>query len=498
MIEMRKRISFVFVFLLFTQVQSALSNEESLNFNTFNPNALRALLPQTFSTEPPSVIAYTGDYTLDSKIIFRAISQANSASKVTAIQGPQMAIYLSKGYYRLNQIFLAVNNAEYLSLDSRGEYVLSVPIIIREGAGLVLDNDVLKLNAEQGTFLLNSGELYVYDSTIQSWDIELQQPKQLKYRNKAVPWLERGFILNEGAASVFLVNSLFSHLGQPGFAFSHGISFQGKNPNQDVDALSIERLYQVSGKPKGVIAGNTVENGYKGMNFNNVQSTLILGNVFRHSVSDNVSVKNVHDTVQISRNVFVGSRYGDGLYVSSIQQVELLYNLMANNAGDGVNLFRIGDRSLVENNVFLSNAKSGLFAKENNALIGKNNIAIGNARSGIRVRDNNSVRMSSGRFAQNGYYGIELESVFDTENTNIPTQLNFSQVDLLDNQFDENFDSALSVKGQTKLWMHGNEFSGLGGTSFGGLLTPHTADILQQNSSEAGYIFCNGKEEYCQ
>jgi len=400
--------------------------------------------------------------------------------------------------YSLRQVRQLLADESLLQQLSDGTFLLRSPLIIRPGATLVIRDSTLKMSAEGKAFIHNSGELYVYDSTVIGWSEEARQHASLSNSGNALPWLERSFIYGQGDSLSVLVASHFSHLGQPGFKFAQGLFFEAANDESDFEPLSVERFTRLTGRPRILLVGNEFVHCYRAVHMAQGKSAIVIGNLFKSSVVQHLTLSDVSEKVVLVRNVFNTATLGSGVLLNRLESANVQQNLFLRNHKHGLEMRNTWAESTVNGNQAIANGGSGLFFEKNTQVLLSDNQLLGNATHGVHVKSPGEIHFKRELFSENGFYGVQLENEFEAQQEEATKRhIGFLTAHLEEVTFDDNYDATLGLKGEVGLTLENANFKSVGGPRFKGQIAPFAGQLLQQLQDNQQYQRCFSSSGAC-
>lgn len=359
------------------------------------------------------------------------------------------ALLLKSGAFTLDALFEALAGGEQKGLlaESGEGYRLNIPLVIAEGAALVLaDGDHLELATERGAFIVNQGLLRIVDSAVTG---SAANGRVLDFHP---------FIMTVRGGRARIDNSRFSDLGYDGQPLMSGLSFAsslfaGKKSSGSVadSVLTNIRSVEVTGIDAFLFERNRVEAARGiGVRLERLGASVIRDNVIFASGQHGLLLIGGKDAA-VTGNV-IAQNAGRGIFArDGVGHLTMLANVLVANGAEGISL--------------AGGACVDIFA----------NAAVDNRRDGIGVAQSFGVRVSDNLLAQNRGAGL---AVSDSITPDDVTQIT-------GNRFLANI-SGISGERFARLLLKGNDFSNQLPVLFAGALQYETPRYLTFMRDHAG------------
>lgn len=281
---------------------------------------------------------------------------------------------------------------ELIDIAANGDLVLSIPLVVRAAAVLLVTNTTLKLNQSAGAFIVNGGGLYVDDATIIA--------TQTADTNSAVSLFHkasefRPFIVSWGGSTTQITRSRISHLG-----------FQ----NDKAYGVTISDFHKSTDRtlaPVAWIEDTVFEGMYFGVYTYDAGTTVVHRNRFMDCIVYGIDPHDRSTDLWIVDNEVTGTQQKHGIILSrEVDDAHLIRNRSHHNAGAGIMLDRSSVRALLLENQTDNNGTDGVAVYESGHARIINHTARGNAKHGIYVRNSADVLIVDSRMSDNGRYGL--------------------------------------------------------------------------------------------
>lgn len=357
------------------------------------PAAVRSLLPATYDGQA-KLAPVEGERYLDE--VFRR----EIGVELTKRQGREAAVFIAVegGAIKLEQLVAQLDDPGIARL-SEGTVTLRLPVLIREGATLVIDGEqtpTLRLAEDAGALIGNAGKLFVMDSALVGWNDEAEKPSRFVKKSRFRPYLT-SFIRSE----TYLVNSRFAHLG---FAApsAYGLSLTTQPERKHGEPTDES--------PMGELIGNTFEDLYYGFYSFEARDVAIVDNVYRDSIVYAIDPHDRTTRLLITGNTTTGTKERHGIIGSrGVSQSYIWNNKSYGNAGSGVMLDRNCYGNVVANNeVYGNNQGIAVYESSDNRVIG--NTVVGNNKSAIRIRNSTDITVQENLLVGHGDYAFEVSA----------------------------------------------------------------------------------------
>lgn len=313
---------------------------------------------------------------------------------ITQQQDVPRALVVDSGVWRLPELVRAVGDAKVLS----GDHVLGLPLLIRPGAAVVIDNGAwLKLDRMRGAFILNLGELQVRDARLTAWEAATRKPARLRS-----PSYFRPYVLGWGGSRTVIHHSLVEGLGfsehlSGGLGFARGpFGLKGLEGNRAPEAwLTRNRIIDAWTALR--ISGGPVR---------------VCGNVVDGSHAHGIQVEDSSGPVRVVGNHLHGVRNGNAISMTATSGAWVAGNIIEDNAQSGLVLAASRGAWLVGNTA-RRNRSDGLRLQGSGATV-IDTVSSQNGDHGLQVRDGAHVRIQGFVATGNGGAGIEATRQAET------------------------------------------------------------------------------------
>lgn len=382
---------------------------------------------------------------------------------ITQQKNVPRAIVIESGIWRLPQLQMALAADSGALLRQGNAYTLRLPLLIRGGAGLVIENgQVLHLGRERGAFIINTGSLHVNNASVQAWDEQSGRASEADRSTVFKP-----FVLGWSGSITVLEKATIKGLG---FAegLSHGLTF-AVGP-KGMAGMTLPA-------PATVFISNSQLDGL----YNAVHASAIPNVRVCNSQINNSRMSSI-DLDEGSSGVFVGNRIeknkgAHSIYFSKgVRNTWLLGNSITQSMGTGLAISGSGG-VVVADNDFSENKDAITLSESENIRLADNKISA-NRRHGISLRDARNIVFQDGYIGGNKGVGILAQVSAPAKPGSSVRMLGVIGVQLADNH-----SSAIVIDPSYGLTLSQAEFLYPGRkrrSVFRGLLNQFEADILRR------------------
>lgn len=306
-----------------------------------------------------------------------------------------IAIKLESGSVELPKLYQMVNRPELLSREGT-VYTLHVPLVIEQGATLVVRNpDVseLRLSQEGGAFLINIGDVFFLDTRLTSWNHETQQPTP--YTGK---YDFRPFYLAWNTSKSYFSNTDVVSLGYAS-SKSYGFSLSYNHKLTEAGYPDI--------RPTGWLLDSRFIDMYYGFYCYEADDVVILRNEYINNIIYGIDPHDRSNRLIIAYNEAYGTVKKHGIIISrEVNESWVFNNFSHDNHGSGFMIDRSSVRNVFAYNLSIGNGDDGyaVYESPDNMLWG--NKALNNRRHGVQIRNSTDIQVYHNVLADNHKYGV--------------------------------------------------------------------------------------------
>ncbi len=305
-----------------------------------------------------------------------------------------VVIVVEGGHLTLRQLARQVGAAR-LSEDEPGIFTLRLPLLVAQGASLLIDDSVreLRLSQEAGAFLVNDGKLFIVDTRVTGWREREARPAAFRSGEEFRP-----FLVSWGGSELYIAGSAIASLGYSA-SKAYGISISQYSPARQ------KRLRRPS--PKGWILDSEFVDNWFGFYCFEADNLVVHGNRYRDSIVYGIDPHDRSHGLIIANNRVDATRKKHGLIVSrEVSHSWIFGNVVTNSGLSGIVIDRSSVDNVVADNTVYNNGGDGITIYESPDNLLWANRAVGNAKHGIRVRNSMRIKMYNNLSIANQFSGI--------------------------------------------------------------------------------------------
>ncbi len=306
------------------------------------------------------------------------------------------AIIIKKGIATVESLYKTIDDETVIAQPEPGIYLLKRPLLIKTGATLLVDSSVkaLYLSEEKGSFLVNSGMLFILKSKVIAWRESTSSPALFRKDKEFRP-----FILSLSNSETYLAESEFRSLG-----FLQGKSY-GFSMSDGPKKLLANN--QNTARPTGWIINNLFSDMYYGYYSYEADDVVILNNQYADNIVYAIDPHDRSKRLIIARNHTYGTKRKHGIIVSrEVQDSYIIFNKSYANKGSGIVVDRTSRNNYIYKNVSMNNQADGITLYESSNSFVDSNEIINNSRDGIRIRNSQDIYIVNNRIDRSGMYAV--------------------------------------------------------------------------------------------
>ncbi len=389
-------------------------------------------------------------------------------------------IFLESGVWNMPAIARTLEqggHGQFVQRDGR-DYLLRLPVLIGPDATMVVagsDVESLRLNQQTGSYIVNGGKLYVYDTEIVGWNEENNAPADLDYATRA---RFRPFLMAWSGSQTFIGGSTIRALGYSG-PKGYGLSLS----SGPVDLVKSRSF--VLAEPTARIVENSFDRLFYGFYSYEATDVALVGNEYRDNIIYGIDPHDRTKRLLVAFNTTYGTHKKHGIIGSrGVNDSWIVGNVTFDNRGSGIMLDRFSSNNLVYANHAFDNDQDGLTFLESPCNIAAANMVFDNRRRGVKIRNSWDVGLFHNEI--NGNAGIGIEG-YVAEIVALPGHpqrdlhrdpyVMFTNAILASNQFSSNTGYAISMNGAASISTRANRFVGQH-KLFGGELSRMQGQLL--------------------
>ncbi len=358
----------------------------------YNESAARKLLDAVPPDDPVIEVRRVFDeFTLSD---FTAAERAGEWAK-RQYEFPR-AIFLKSGLVRPDDIVKALAGTGYFLRSARDTdtYVLRLPLVVEQGATLLLEADEeLRLSQERGAFLVVDGKLFAFNARLVAWN---------EARNRAAAFRDkqefRPFLVSWSGSELYLINSLVESFGY----------FMSKSYGITVSSYTRRISDEISRTPpKAWLVDSEFVDMYYGFYCYHARGLALVGNTFRDNIVYGIDPHDYSSNMIIARNTVYGTRQKHGIIVSrGVTDSWIFNNRSFSNKLAGFAIDRNSTNNLIAWNESFHNGSDGLTIYESSDNLIWENFFYANAKHGVSARNSTDIRLYHNRIIANGSFGV--------------------------------------------------------------------------------------------
>lgn len=393
----------------------------------------------------------------DTQIALTQLSISEGTNNQLRVQqaqhGSKAGIFISAGVISLQDLATAAQAQGIAGIAmADGVVTLSRPLVIWQGATLLIHpGDVLQMQAAEGAFLLNFGQLDLRGATLRS-NVAADAPES-QYRP---------FVLTSGSGQVYAEANQFQALGMADLGPFAGfvISTQGLFASTTPSVLRGNQFTDM---------GGVALIGTKG-----AQATQ---NAFLASRGGALTLAQVGQGAALG-NVIYQTKAGAGLRVTARSKDMLVAgNLVLGGQGNGIQVDGGSFGITLRGNAVLDNAQTGLAAKTASCLSVQDNVIAANGAVGLRLTKTGYVQVTGNALVNNAGSAIAVGA-----------QLTKARLDLSGNLLAQN-QIGLTGAALQLVTLRDNDLSAQLPRIFDGEFAQHQAAYLTAGRTDHAAIF---------
>jgi poly(beta-D-mannuronate) C5 epimerase len=363
-------------------------------------------------TVPPAPAAQGGTVSVETLVkdrYFNKFFQGGGRLERLVVQqkGVPKAIVIHSGVWRLSQLQARLAAEEGALLRQDKAYLLRLPLLLREGAGLVVESgESLRLSRDRGAFLINLGRLHVQNARLEAWDegakaVAQSVPGSGSESGTAVPAAPAAgdgfqpFLLGWSGSVTVIHDAQVSGLG---FAenLAHGLEFA-------VGPIGLAGV-ELPPPPRVHVIGSSLEGLYSGVRGSGIPEMRICQNHFLQSRQNAVHLEAGSSGV-VAENRITQTQGPYALYFNkSARNVWVIGNDISENNRSGLSINDSTD-IVIAGNTIRQNFDAVFLQGSDHVLMAGNRI-MDNQRHGVSMRSVGQVRFQDEHIGPNRGVGI--------------------------------------------------------------------------------------------
>lgn len=311
-----------------------------------------------------------------------------------------VVITIADGVYDLHTLTQEIDNSELLE-QKNGYFYLHVPLTIRGGGMLIVEDQKLRLSASTGTMINNFGKFLTVNSTLEGWNVTDDKPAKFSKTKEFRP-----HIINWCGSEMDVAGSTISHLGYQE-SKAYGITY--------TSCLDTFYRHDYGHLPGGTgwLINNKFIDIYFGFYSYEADHIAIVGNEYIDNIVYGIDPHDRSSHLMIAHNKVSGTKKRHGIIGSrGVRDSYIIYNQTENNKGSGIMLDRNSNDNIVAHNISQNNGTDGITFYESANNLSFNNSYLNNAKSGFRVRNSWGITSYHDVMNNNKSAAIELYTAY--------------------------------------------------------------------------------------
>nr|WP_240954211.1 mannuronan 5-epimerase AlgG [Solimonas marina] len=284
---------------------------------------------------------------------------------------------------------------QYFQEMAKGVYVARLPIDVRPGATLHIDDSVsdFRLSINRGAFLVNEGELFITGARVRGWNEVKNAPATFVDKHDFRP-----FIVSWGGSQTYIIKSVVANLGYAA-SKSYGVSISQFSPSI---APKMNRP-----EPTGWLLDSEFYDNWYGFYCYEAEDVVIRGNTYHDNIKYGIDPHDRSKRLIIAQNKAYNTKEKHGIIVSrEVDDSWIFDNDSYDNHLSGIVVDRNSVNNVVAENRVYRNHSDGITIYESPRTLIWKNLSSGNLRHGIRVRNSTNMRLYGNVAVGNGLSGI--------------------------------------------------------------------------------------------
>ena len=300
-----------------------------------------------------------------------------------------LAIVISSGTHRLPSVAAAIERPDLLRCAATA-CRLAAPLLVAEGAALVIDGLTVSMLQDSGGLLSAAGDLWITDSVLLGWHEGSDAPALTDAEGRRFrPW-----IAGLEANRTVIRGSRLAHLGY------------NSNSTQGLAFTTADRA-PPAGRPRVDLVTSRIEDLYYGFFTWEAEGVRVLRNEFEGNHLYGIDPHDATRDMLIAENFVRNTKYSHGLVMSrEIHDTVVTGNRSINNAGAGFFLDKGSWNVTFAGNESFDNGTDGITVYESRDVSITDNHVAGNGRAGIRIRASADIRIQDNIVHDNDGPGI--------------------------------------------------------------------------------------------
>ena len=389
------------------------------------------------------------------KVSIQPVEGIKGLSKFSGKTSAANAIIIESGVYDLHGVADAVRAPTALEKNDEG-YLLSLPIFVSHGAGLIIrgdENNLLgvKLSQQDGVFIANAGRIFIIDAALSGWNENAATVA--RYEDKKT---FRPFFVSWSGSETYFSRSAFRHMGYAD-SKSYGVTFSSHN--------NLAKNLTEASRPKGWLVDCEFEDLYYGFYSYEADDVAIIGNTYKDNIVYGIDPHDRSNRLIIAHNKAFGTKQRHGIIVSrEVNDSWIVHNQSWGNGRSGIMLDRASINNVVAYNEVYKNKTDGIALYESPQNYIFENRIYENVKSGMKIRNSWDVfawdnNINSNKVAVE-LYASDIES--DTRDMELDPYAHKAGITLIGGEYTQNRDGFLNARDFDQIRLRGINAQNIG------------------------------------
>ena len=323
----------------------------------------------------------------ESKDLLKTIYSSSFSDFAQLQQQIPQGIFVTSGTVTLAQI--AKKFPDNIEKQGTKDFIAHLPIIIDIGGALRIEGgQTLKLSANTGSFLHNSGELYLNNATLLGWDQSTTSASVASAANNRF----RPFVIAFGGSKTLVKSSTIASLG---FEQSSSYGFTARTATLAALNMLSPTERRVAEQPPAIkVVDSSFADMFVGVYLDGASNSQIINTKITNSRDTGILITNDANGIYIADNTVAQTKTKHGIAISTgASDVFVFNNNLHSNTRNGLLIDRVTSPVIVAFNSIHANYKDGIGVYESSGSQIYGNKIYKNQINGIRVRSSTATQL---------------------------------------------------------------------------------------------------------
>ncbi len=346
----------------------------------------------------------------ESKDLLKTIYSSSFSRFAQLQQQIPQGIFVTNGTVTLAQI--AKRFPDSVEKQSEKTFVAHLPIIIDIGGALRIEaGQTLKLSANTGSFIHNSGELLLNNATLLGWDVSNKSASVAHTDNSRF----RPFVIAFGGSKTLVTSATIASLG---FEQSSSYGFTARTATTAaLNMLSSSERHVAEQPPAIKIVDSSFADMFVGIYLDGASNSQIVNTKITNSRDTGLLVTNDANGIYIADNTVAQTKTKHGIAVSTgASGVFIFNNNLHSNARNGLLIDRVTSPVTVAFNAIHANRKDGIGVYESSGSQIYGNKIYNNQINAIRLRSSTDTKLLHNIALSNRGAAVYVQQRIDVNN----------------------------------------------------------------------------------